>query len=103
MERLIRDLKYAGRSLMRSKGFAAAVTVTLSACVAANAVIFAIVDSVLMRPLPVPNAKAIVLMSNRYPKAGAGDQNISSSGALRCSMWSPRGSLEGDQAGAATL
>ncbi len=70
MEKLIRDLKYAGRSLMRSKGFATAAMVTLSACVAVNVVIFAIVNSVLLRPLPVPNAKAIVLMSNRYPKAG---------------------------------
>src|SRR5258708_27099267 len=80
MEKLIRDLKYAGRSLVRSKGYPAAVIMTLSACVAVNVAIFAIVNSVLLRPLPVPNAKAIVLMSNRYPKAGAADQNISSSG-----------------------
>jgi hypothetical protein len=63
MELLIRDLKYAGRSLMRSKGFAAAVTVTLSSCLAVNVVIFAIVDSVLLRPLPVPDTKAIVLIT----------------------------------------
>src|SRR6266851_1851387 len=49
MEKLIRDLKYAGRSLMRSRGFAAAVMVTLSACVAVNVAILAIVNSVLLR------------------------------------------------------
>ena len=52
----------------------------LSACIAVNVAIFAIVNSVLLQPLPVPNAQEIVLMSNRYPKAGVGEQNISSSG-----------------------
>lgn len=80
MEKMIREIKYALRSLIKSKGFALAVVLTLSACIAVNVAIFAIVDSVLLRPLPVPDAKAIVLMSNRYPRAGVGDQNISSSG-----------------------
>jgi predicted permease len=80
MEKLLRDLKYAGRSLVRSKGYPAAVIMTLSACIAVNVAIFAIVNSVLLRPLPVPNAQAIVLMSNRYPKAGVGELNESSPG-----------------------
>jgi hypothetical protein len=40
-------------------------------CIAANAATFALVNSVLLRPLPVPDAGAILLMANRYPKAGA--------------------------------
>jgi hypothetical protein len=51
---------------------------TVSVCIAVNVVIFAIVNSVLLRPLPFPNADAIVLMSNRYPKAGVGNLNTSS-------------------------
>jgi predicted permease len=77
---LVRDLNYGSRSLVRSKGFVSAVVITLSACIAVNVAIFAIVNSVLLRPLPVPNAEALVLMSNRYPKAGVGDLNTSSSG-----------------------
>jgi hypothetical protein len=80
IEKLIHDLKYTVRSLRRSKIFAAAVAVRLSACIAVNVAIFAIVNSVLLRPLPVPNSAEIVLMSNRYPKAGVGEQFISSSG-----------------------
>jgi len=80
MEKLIRELKMAVRSLARSKGYGLAVVITLSACVAVNVAIFAIVNSVLLRPLPVPNAQQIVLMSNRYPKAGVPDQYISASG-----------------------
>jgi predicted permease len=77
---MIRDLKYAIRFLIRSKGFAAAVVLTLSACIGVNVAIFAIVNSVLLRPLPVPDSQDIVLMSNRYPKAGVGQQFISSAG-----------------------
>ncbi len=80
MDRLFRQITYASRALVRSKSYGAAIVMTLSACVAVNVVIFAIVNSVLLRPLLVPNAKEIVLMSNRYPKAGVGQQNISSSG-----------------------
>jgi predicted permease len=77
---VIRDLKYAVRFLIRSKGYAVAVIVTLSACIAVNVAIFAIVNPVLLRPLPIPDSDHIVLMANRYPKAGVGDQLISSSG-----------------------
>ena len=80
MESLIRDIRYGSRSLRRAKGFSATVILTLSVCLAVNVVIFAIVNSVLLRPLPVPHANAIVLMSNRYPKAGVGDLNTSSPG-----------------------
>lgn len=80
MESLIREFKHGGRSLLRSKGYAAGVTVTLAACIGVNVAIFAIVNSVLLRPLPVPDAQAIVLMSNQYPKAGVGNLDTSSSG-----------------------
>jgi predicted permease len=78
MESLIRDLRHGARSLLRDKGFAATVLLTLAVCIAANTATFAIVNSVVLRPLPVPNAGEIVLMANRYPGAGAGDQNVSS-------------------------
>jgi predicted permease len=80
MDKLFGNIRYAGRSLVRSRGYAAAIIATLCACIAVNVAIFAIVNSVLLRPLPVPNAQQIVLMSNRYPNAGVSEQNISSSG-----------------------
>lgn len=65
------------RALIKDKGFAAAVLLTLTVCIAANTAIFAIVNSVLLKPLPVPDAAAIVLMSNQYPKAGVGESRNS--------------------------
>ena len=47
----IRDLKVAFHSLMRSKGLAAIVTLTLALGIGANAAIFTLVRGVLLKPL----------------------------------------------------
>jgi predicted permease len=80
MDALVLDLKYAVRTLWRDKGFTFTVLLTLSVCIAANAALFAIVHSVILRPLPVADANSILLMSNEYPKAGVVLTNNSSSG-----------------------
>ena len=68
---VFRSLRYAVRSLMGDKGFTITVVLTIAVCIAANTATFAVVNSVLLRPLPVPDARSILLMANRYPKAGA--------------------------------
>jgi predicted permease len=80
MDAFLLDLKYGARSLWRDKGFALTVLLTFSVCIAANTALFAIVNSVLLRPLPVRDANSILLMSNEYPKAGVVGINNSSSG-----------------------
>jgi len=80
MDAFFLDLKYAARSLRRAKGFTLTVLLTLSICIAANAALFAVVNSVILRPLPVADANSILLMSNEYPKAGVIGINNSSSG-----------------------
>ena len=80
VDQISRDLRYALRTLWRDKGFAGTVVLTLAACVGVNAAIFAIIHSVLLNPIRVPEPSAIVLMSNRYPKAGAGDSTMSAIG-----------------------
>ncbi|MDE3167217.1 MAG: ABC transporter permease, partial [Acidobacteriota bacterium] len=80
MGSLLRSLKHALRSLAREKGFTATVVLTIAVCIAANTVTFAVVQSVLLRPLPVPEASSLLLMANRYPKAGADFGYYSASG-----------------------
>lgn len=70
MERLIQDLKFAGRVLWKDRGFAATALLTLGICIGANAAIFAVVNSVVLRPLPLPDSRGLVLVYNSYPNAG---------------------------------
>lgn len=71
MTQIGQDMKYALRVLAKDRSFTATVLLTLAICIAANAAIFSIVESVVLRPLPVPEAHRLVHVSNSYPKAGA--------------------------------
>ncbi len=75
-----RNLRHAVRSLMGDKGFTITVVLTIAVCIAANTATFAVVSSVLLRPLPLPDARSILLMANRYPRAGADGGYNSASG-----------------------
>ena len=70
---MLQDLRYAARVLAKDRGFTVTAVVTLAICIAANVAIFAVVNSVLLQPLPVPHAEQLVHMRNAYPGAGLGD------------------------------
>ena len=76
-------LRHAIRSLVTDKGFTVTVVMTIAVCIAPNTATFAVVNSVLLRPLPLPDSGSILLMANRYPKAGADFGYNSASGDLR--------------------
>ena len=70
MERLIQDIRFAARLLWRDRGFASAAILTLALCIGANGAIFAVINSVLLRPLAVPEPERLVVIYNSYPRAG---------------------------------
>ncbi len=65
-----RELQYAFRILRKTPGFTATALLTLALCLGANLTIFAVINSVLLRPLPFPDARRLVTLYNTYPKAG---------------------------------
>ncbi|HVQ30388.1 MAG TPA: ABC transporter permease, partial [Vicinamibacteria bacterium] len=77
MDWLTRDLRMGVRLLARDKAFSLTVALTLAFCIGANTALFSVVRHILLRPLPVPEPERILLMSNQYPKAGAGDSSNS--------------------------
>lgn len=69
-DELRRQLRHAGRTLRKTPRFTATALLTLAVCLGANLTIFAVVDSILLRPLPFPAPDRLVTVFNTYPKAG---------------------------------
>ena len=71
MEQLWQDLRVAARGLLKDRAFSVTTIATLALCLAANIAIFAVVDGVLLKPLPFAEADRLVSLHNSYPGAGA--------------------------------
>src|SRR4029453_8837149 len=70
MDVLRQDLLFAMRVLRKDRAYAAAVILTLAICLGANTAIFAVVRSVLLRPLPYPEPSRLVDSFDGFPGAG---------------------------------
>src|SRR6266481_4289853 len=70
---LLRDLKFAARSLARTKGLTITVVLTLALGIGANAAIFTLVRGVLLRPLANRDENRLIYIRQSAP--GAGDDN----------------------------
>lgn len=71
------DARYAVRLMRKTPGFTATALLTLALCLGANLTIFAVVDSVLLRPLPFPAGDRLVSVYNTYPKAAVPNDGCS--------------------------
>ena len=69
-DELSRQVRYAARLLRKTPGFTITALLTLAVCVGATLTIFAVIDSVLLRPMPFPEPGRLLTIFNTYPKAG---------------------------------
>ncbi|HWE48701.1 MAG TPA: ABC transporter permease [Bryobacteraceae bacterium] len=67
MSGLLKDLLYAYRTLLKSPGFTIVSLLTLAIAIGANTAIFSFVDSILLKPLPYPEADKIVRVLEKPP------------------------------------
>src|SRR6516165_1184166 len=70
----LRDIKFAVRSLARTKGLAITVIVTLALGIGANAAIFTVVRGVLLRPLANRDENRLIYIRQSAP--GIGVENV---------------------------
>src|SRR5437588_4223152 len=64
------NLRFALRQLRNAPAFTITAVATIAICLGANLAIFAVINSILLRPLPFPKSERLVTIFNTYPKAG---------------------------------
>src|SRR5213594_2958133 len=74
---MINDIRIALRSLPRIPGFSLAFILTLGLGIGANTAIFSIINGVLLRPLPYPEADRIMHLRQPQMAAGVEDSSFS--------------------------
>lgn len=68
LDRLVQDLRYAVRILVRAPGFTLLAVLVLAIGIGVNVSAFSVLDMVALKPLPVPDADRIVRLERRSPE-----------------------------------
>ena len=61
---MLQDLRYGLRMLFKHKGFTVVAVLSLALGIGANTAIFSLIDTVLLKALPVQNPERLVLFGN---------------------------------------
>src|SRR5258705_10902381 len=79
MDSIVRDVKYALRSVAASKKFAAIVIATLALGIGANTAVFGVLNAVVLKPLPYDEPERLVRV---YHSSGSEDGYLTGSAVL---------------------
>ena len=69
IETLIRDVRFSLRALRKSRGFTIVAVVTLALVIGANAVVFSVLNALILRPLHVPQPESLYTIEHGSNKS----------------------------------
>jgi len=69
-DEMFQDLRYGARMMLKSKGFTAVAVLSLALGIGANTAIFSVIDTVMMRTLPVERPERLAEFSRLNPQGG---------------------------------
>ena len=70
IESVLQDLRFAIRVLRKSRGFTAVAVATLAMAIGANAVVFGVLNALLLRPLDLPQEQTLYAIERSSDKVG---------------------------------
>ena len=82
MQTIFQDLRFGARMLLKKPGFTLVAVITLALGIGATTAIFTIVNSVLLRSLPYPDADRLVFVGQEYQQGG-----VQGSGEPKFMFW----------------
>jgi len=77
LDTFVRDVRHATRSMRRSWAFTLGAGGVLALTIGANVAIFSVVNSVLLQPLPYPDAERIVSIETLWMNTGRTSEDVS--------------------------
>jgi predicted permease len=66
LDSLLQDLRFALRQMRRSPGFALTAILTLALGIAANVIVFGVLDALVLRPIDVPKADRVMTLARKH-------------------------------------
>ncbi len=70
MDTLLQDLRYALRTLSKSRGFTAVAVLSLALGIGVNTAVFSVVNTFLFRPLPMSDPERVVMLFTTQERQG---------------------------------
>jgi predicted permease len=69
------DIRYAIRQLVKSPGFTLTAIVTLALGIGANAIVFSVLNALILRPVNVPDAQNLYMVQRAFDRGSAPSQS----------------------------
>src|SRR5215813_5972186 len=87
LESIVADLRYAARQLRRTPGFTAAAVLTIALGIGVNTAMFSVMDTILWKPLPIPEPDRFVVLSRIALSEAGSEKKVASASPAEFAYW----------------